>query len=51
MNRKGIGKEDAMKVLRWFLCAMGIMVMGEEVCAADQVIVEVAVSRRANRTL
>ena len=28
-----------MKVLRWILCAMGIMVVGE-VCAADQVMLK-----------
>ena len=29
-----------MKILRWILCAMGIMVMGGEVCAADQVMLK-----------
>ena len=38
MDSEGIGKEDAVKVLRWFLCAMGIMVV--EVCAADQVMLK-----------
>ena len=29
-----------MKVLRWILCAMGIIVVGGEVCAGDQVILK-----------
>ena len=29
-----------MKVLRWILCAMGIIVVGGEVCATDQVVVK-----------
>ena len=29
-----------MKVLRWILCAIGIMVVGGEVCAADQVMLK-----------
>ena len=29
-----------MKVLRWILCAIGILVMGGEVCAADQVMLK-----------
>ena len=29
-----------MKILRWILCAMGIMVVGGEVCAADQVMLK-----------
>ena len=39
MVRGGIGKEDAMKIMRWILCAIGIMV-GGEVCAADQVMLK-----------
>ena len=39
MDREGIRKEDAVKVLRCILCAIGIMV-GGEVCAADQVMLK-----------
>ena len=45
MDRGGgevIRKEDAVKVLRWILCATGMLVVGGEICAADQVTVEVS---------
>ena len=43
MDRGGgevIRKEDAVKVLRWILCATGMLVVGGEICAADQVMLK-----------